>query len=72
MPILKYVGGGDVVLLRLDGTQVLMRDGDEINLTEDEVRGCACKPERSTDGIWERVITNNEARPTGMQPAKGE
>lgn len=65
---MRYIGEGDVVLLRHNGDQVLLKTGDEIDLTEAEVAGCACKPERA-DGIWERV----EQRPsTGTFTAPSE
>lgn len=54
MPVLRYIGGMPVVLQRADGTQIELNDGQEVELTEAEAQGCACKPARA-DGVWEHV-----------------
>lgn len=54
MPRMRYVGPNDIMLLRLNGEEVPLSPGDEIDLTDEEAAGCACRPEHP-HGIWERV-----------------
>lgn len=68
---MRYIGGGDVVLVRRSGEQIELRNGAEVDLTEEEVAGCACQPER-IDGVWERVATAAKGQPKVNAEAKGE
>lgn len=54
MQRMRYVGGGEVILVRRSGEQAELKPGDEVELTEEEAAGCAVRPERA-DGVWERA-----------------
>ena len=54
MPWLRYIGESEGELIRHNGMAVTMKTGTEIDLTDEEAKGCACRPERK-DGNWERV-----------------
>lgn len=58
MPRMRYVGlHEEVEVLRHNGEAVMLKTGDEIDLTEAETKGCAIKGTERPDGIWERVET---------------
>ena len=66
MPILRYLDELPVNVKRHAGNEHKLQKGDEIDLTDEEAAGCACRPERP-DGIWERVQVFGPSKDKGKR-----